>query len=236
MVTLRRIENLPSLRSVGAFAVLLPAFVRAAERPGFRLTCFSVQSNHVHLIVEAEDGEQLARGLQGLQVRMARALNRAWARRGSVFEGQYHCRALRTPRAVRHALVYVLQNARKHGVQLEGLDPCSSARWFRGWSARVRFEPVEGASPVVQPCTWLLRVGWLRHGLLDHEEAPRSHRARRGASHSDPHETGASAPSAAWCRRRASYSERDDAAHAPAAWARGPADPAVRARSATGAA
>lgn len=198
MVTLRRVEDLPSLRGADAFSALLPAFARGAERPGFRLACFSVQSNHVHMIVEADDGNRLARGLQGLQVRMARALNRVWKRSGSVFEGQYHSRALRTPRAVRRALVYVLQNAHKHGVRFEGLDPCSSARWFRGWSARVRFEPDRGPAPVAEPRTWLLRVAWLRHGLLESDEQPRSQPARRSSSRAELRE--GHRASAAWAR------------------------------------
>lgn len=173
-MTSRRIAELPSLRSEAAFRALLRSFTAGKDRPGFRLVCFSVQSNHVHLIVEADDRVRLSRGLQGLFVRMARAVNRAWGRRGQVFEGQYDSRPLRSPLAVRNALVYVLQNAWKHGLTLDGLDPCSSARWFQGWSPCARPEPWWRSAPVAEPRTWLLRTGWLRYGRLEPIERPRS--------------------------------------------------------------
>src|SRR5690348_15157854 len=42
-------------------------------------------------------------------------------------------RALTTPRAVRHALVYVFGNGRKHGERVGAIDPLSSAPYFRGF-------------------------------------------------------------------------------------------------------
>jgi putative transposase len=80
-----------------------------------RVVAFSVQSNHVHLVVEAHDAPTLSRGVQGLAIRLARAVNRVLDARGRVFRERFHARELRTPREVRSALVYVLLNARKHG-------------------------------------------------------------------------------------------------------------------------
>ena len=51
----------------------------------FRIVHFSVQTNHVHLIVEANDKAALRRGATGLAVRAARAINRELGRRGSVW-------------------------------------------------------------------------------------------------------------------------------------------------------
>jgi len=67
-----------------------------------------VQDDHLHLIVEADDTQVLARGLRGLAIRVARAVNRALNRRGAVWGDRYHARALTSPRAVRNALVYVM--------------------------------------------------------------------------------------------------------------------------------
>ena len=75
-VTLKIAPGLPSLRKRQAFSALRGAFVRGrqgtVELGGFRLVHFSVQSNHVHLIVEGKDREHLSRGMQGLQVRIDR--------------------------------------------------------------------------------------------------------------------------------------------------------------------
>ena len=116
-VTLRSGPAVRCLRSDRAF----PAVRRAlyvASRGNFRIIHFTVQDDHLHLIVEADD------------------------------------------------------NRRKHRAGERGLDPCSSAPWFRGWR-----EPVAtllGPPPVVGARTWLAAVGWCRHGLLGLDERPRS--------------------------------------------------------------
>src|SRR5262245_15974939 len=170
-VTLRAGPAVRCLRSDRVFPALNRALA-AASHSGFRILQFSVQDDHVHLIVEADDTRALRRGVRGLAIRAARAVNRGLNRRGAVWQGRYHARALTTPRALRHAFVYVLMNIRKHRGGESGLDPCSSALFFDGWR-----EPVGAAStaaPVVRPRTWLADVGWRRHGLIGLDERPRT--------------------------------------------------------------
>ena len=169
-VTLRVRDGLPSLRGHLVRGRIFRAFEDGRERLGLRVNQFSLQSNHVHLIVEADDARALSSGMKGISVRIARTLNRIWKRRGSVFSGRFHARALRTPREVRTALVYVLQNARHHGLRLLGIDPCSSGPWFDGWRQGL---VLETGGPAAGARTWLLRVGWRRHGLIGIHESPR---------------------------------------------------------------
>jgi hypothetical protein len=157
------------------------AAMAAASGPSFRLLQFSVQADHVHALVEADGATAFIRGVQGLAIRIAKALNRALARRGAVWADRYHARLLPTPREVRNALVYVLNNFRKHVRGASGIDPCSSARWFRGWTTPL--QATESPPPVAMPRTWLARVGWLRHGRVRIDEAPRG---ARGASRPAP--------------------------------------------------
>ena len=140
---------------------------------GFRLVHYTVMSNHMHMLVEAPDAKRLSRGMQGLMIRMARALNRSWARTGKVFGDRYHARVLRVPRQVRNTVLYVINNARRHGVQLDPKrpDPCSSGRWFNGWRDFAK-EHFTGVIPVVEAGTWLLSVGWRKHGLLGVANVP----------------------------------------------------------------
>jgi len=168
-VTLRVREGLPSLRRGLVRSRVLSAFGEGRERFGFRLNQFSIQSNHVHLIVEADDRRALSRGMKGIAVRVARTLNRLWRRRGSVFSDRFHARPLRTPREVRSALVYVLQNARHHGLRLMGVDPYSSGPWFDGWRQGI---VLGSGGPATWARTWLLREGWRRHGLIGIQESP----------------------------------------------------------------
>jgi REP element-mobilizing transposase RayT len=181
-VTARLRAGLPSLRRDAARVAIEQTFRAGRERFGFRLVQYSLQSNHVHLIAEAADGRALTRGMKGLLVRVARALNRMWGRRGSVFSDRYHARALKTPREVRAALVYVLHNARHHGLRILGFDPYSSGPWFDGWSRRSdrhrtrsnRVLALASGFPGAKARSWLLLLGWRLHGLIGFEERPRA--------------------------------------------------------------
>ena len=112
-VTLRSVATISCLRAHRVFPEVRCALTNASRR-GFRVIQFSVQENHLHLIVEGDDTTTLALGIRGLTIRLARAVNRTLGRHGRVWADRYHARALTTPRAVRHALVYVLRNRQKH--------------------------------------------------------------------------------------------------------------------------
>lgn len=188
-VTLR--AGLRALRAQSVFAEIRRALA-LGSRSTFRIVHFSVQTNHIHLIVEAHDKQTLSSGVRGLVIRAARGINRAVGRQGRVWADRYHARALGTPREVRNALVYVLLNRRKHslprpGLALSELDPCSSAAWFDGWKTPPAELPsgthgavalARGQPPahpaVARARTWLARIGWRRHGLLRSNEAPKT--------------------------------------------------------------
>ena len=176
-VTVRLAAGLPKLRRRKAFKVVQRA-IRAAHKDRFRIVEFSVLQNHLHLIVEADDAEALARGMQGLQIRLAKGLNRLWGRKGRVFADRYHARVLSTPSEVRRALAYCLCNARRHAWQHgrhvlapDWVDPYSSGPTFSGW--RERFPGRGPPEDLVRlPETWLLRKGWRRRGLIPVAEIP----------------------------------------------------------------
>src|SRR6266704_1579097 len=116
-VTLRMAPHVYNLRSRRSFRVIEAALRIGGDRFDVRVVEFSVQGNHIHLVVEAASRGALARALQGLSIRVARGLNRMMGRKGRVFDDRYHARVLRTPTEVRHAMRYVLENARKHAAQ-----------------------------------------------------------------------------------------------------------------------
>src|SRR6266849_35955 len=96
-VTLRVAAHVWNLRSARAFRRLRSCFEKSRGRFGLRLIHFSVLGNHLHLIVEADSSEALSRGMQGLSIRIAKALNRLMSRHGRVLSDHYHSRLLRTP-------------------------------------------------------------------------------------------------------------------------------------------
>ena len=146
-VTLRMQEHVWNLRSGRSWRRIRRAFERARGRFGMRLIHFSVQGNHLHLIVEADDHRALARAMQGLCIRIAKALNAMMEASGRVFDDHYHSRLLRSPTELVRAIRYVLGN-HEHHFGVKGVDPYSSAV----------LEEMEVV--VSEPRGWLLRVGW----------------------------------------------------------------------------
>jgi REP element-mobilizing transposase RayT len=186
-VTMRVRRGIPSLRGYSLARTVTEALRRAAQsndagpaarRRSFRVVHYSIQPNHLHLIVEATSKVALARGMQGLASGLARRVNRTLRRRGSLFGDRYHAHALASPTEVRHAVVYVLKNFEKHPEPIpdlgtaptDGIDPLSSARWFAGWAQPPPASPL--SPPVAAPRTWLLGKGWKRAGLVARHERP----------------------------------------------------------------
>ena len=156
-VTLKVRREVWSLRRKSSVEALRSAFiaVKSGQAPPgnarLRVVHFAILSNHLHLIVEARGRTALSRGLQSLEIRMARALNASMARKGPVFADRFHAHILKTPTEVARARRYVLENAALHaaraGLRLVGRDELTSAALS------------DCAAP---PATWLLASGWRR--------------------------------------------------------------------------
>ena len=160
-VTLRVAEPVWNLRSERSYRII-DAALRAARRcPGFRIVHFSIQGNHVHLIVEAEGTRAFALGVRALSIRLARRLNVMMGRSGPVFGDRYHAHVLRTPAEVRNAVRYVLGNFESHAARRG--EPTSSRGWVDPFSSASAKAPREAqGSLFVEPATrtartWLLR-------------------------------------------------------------------------------
>jgi len=181
-VTLRAASR--SLRSRFVAKTVLRA-LRDSSSAQFGVVHYSLQQNHMHLIVEAANTAALLSGMRGLMVRIARRVNRVLLRRGRFWADRWHGRALTGPRQVRNALVYVLQNRFKHHPIIYSagrgtatayplLDPLSSAQWFHGFATSLPASFRSVGPPCVVPAkAWLLRVGWLRHGRIQIGEVPK---------------------------------------------------------------
>jgi REP element-mobilizing transposase RayT len=144
-VTQRVRAGVGHLRRQGPARLLMKAFADAAERNGMRIVHFSIQSNHLHLVIEAAGDNALSRGMQGLAVRIARRLNARLGRRGPVFVDRFHSHLLGSRREIANAVHYVIDNHRHHARQrLAEDDPLATT----------------AERPLTQPRLWLLRVGW----------------------------------------------------------------------------
>ena len=190
-VTTRVVADVSSLRHRDMYLQLREATIVTAKREDFRIVHLSIQRNHLHLIVEADHKEALSRGMQGFSISAAKRVNATITertgvrRRGKVVDDRFHARPLTSPRAVRHALAYALNNWRHHGEDQVGVartwkvDPFSSGPVFTGWKElegspflwplRPTYQPLI----VFRPRTWLLARGWQEHHpLISIREVP----------------------------------------------------------------
>jgi REP element-mobilizing transposase RayT len=185
--TLRLERDIGTLRRRSLYQACRRALKTVLGRVDYRVVDISLQYGHLHMIVEAEDKLALSKGMQAFQIAAARYINgaisreRGKKRKGRVFVDRYHPHVLRTPRAVRHARAYVLNNWRRHGEDRQApktwvLDPYSSAVRFAGWketggkpfAVPPAYEPLD----VARAQTWLMNVGWQRRGLISTHERP----------------------------------------------------------------
>ena len=134
-VTLKLRRCLPSMRTPRTYRVLERAFRQALGRNGLSVCAYSILSNHIHMFVEVDNKRGLSRGMQGLQIRIAKALNKLWRRKGSIFADRYHASIPKGIRQIRRMMRYVLLNARKHGIPIpEGQpDRYSSGPFYPFW-------------------------------------------------------------------------------------------------------
>jgi REP element-mobilizing transposase RayT len=179
------------LRHAFVFPTLRDAIAAANRRDSetFRIVHFSVQHDHLHLIVEAADKLALSSGMRGLAVRIARRVNSLVSRSGTFWGDRWHGRELASPRATRHVLRYVLTNFRKHNPRsTAAIDRYSSAPFFNGFREYAGRMPIgaevgpsRAQSPpristcersTVKPRSWLLRIGWKRLGLISVYDRP----------------------------------------------------------------
>jgi putative transposase len=149
LVTLRVACGVWNLRSRRCFEAIEACFTNARGRFGLRIIEFAVLGNHLHLLVEADSDQSLSRGMQGLSVRIARALNRVMHRHGAVFDDHYHARLLDSPTKLVNAIAYVLGNHEHHYGPSRGDDPFSSLACDR-------------LAILSSPTTWLIRKAWQR--------------------------------------------------------------------------
>src|SRR3954465_9627291 len=192
-IVMRVAPEVGSLRRRKMYKALRDATITAALREWFRIVHISLQRNHVHLLVEADDRTALARGMQGFTISAARNINTALGsgarrRRGRVFSDRYHVEVITTPTRARNAISYTLSNWRKHGEDRDGLpstwlvDPFSSGISFPDWKelqdqewmgpGRETYDPLI----VRRPTTWLLAEGWKLAGEISAREVPSGQR------------------------------------------------------------
>ncbi len=192
-ITVKARKGLPSFRSQRIHNMMLKVlrnqiYVMRKYTQAFKVAHFSIQTNHIHIMIEANDTKTLRSGVSGLVIAFARQLAKLLGRKKcKVWAERFHSRELHAPRDVRNVLSYIFQNYKHHEITHGTgiVDRYSSARWFDGWyqevlitipideSAYMRGPPAWIPSTAGQPRTWLLGTGWKeKHGKLNMMDRP----------------------------------------------------------------
>lgn len=110
-----------SIRNKDFLRILKRAILNSRKK-GLRIIHYSVQSNHIHFIIEAADNKNLESGMRSLTVTMAKGLAK-----GKVQLQRYHLHVLKSLKETRNAVKYVVFNEQKHtGKKLLAADGYSS--------------------------------------------------------------------------------------------------------------
>lgn len=146
------------IKKKASLQILKRALINARKQ-GLRIVHFSMQSNHIHLIVEAKDNSVLTSGMRALTVTFAKGL-----KQGRIQLERYHLHVLKTKREVKHAIHYVAFNQQKHEKGTYTLiDEFTSAltdlKMVKGYAKRMRITIRILGSLVLEmdkPTIWLL--------------------------------------------------------------------------------
>lgn len=113
---------------------LLKRAILNARKLGLRVNHFSLQYDHVHLIVEADSNSILESGMRSITVTIAKGM-----KMGKVQLERYHLHVLRSLRETRNAVLYVLFNRQKHEKGTSSkIDAYTSVLQLRNWREIVR--------------------------------------------------------------------------------------------------
>jgi REP element-mobilizing transposase RayT len=163
-ITLRMAKGVWNLRSQRGFKRVAHALRAEQQRAELRITHYSVQGNHIHMIAETPDRPTLSRRMQGFSIRLAKAINRMMGRpRGRVLRERYHVAVLRSSRRVFNTIRYVLLNHVHH---------------YRADAEPDRFSS-ETRGLTHDACVWMLTTGWKRYGPIRGAPDPAPPTARR---------------------------------------------------------
>jgi REP element-mobilizing transposase RayT len=178
-VTVKLREHLPPLRRRDAYAALRAAFAAGCDRNGFRLIHYAVLEDHLHFVVEATGRSTLSRGVQGLLIRVSRTLTGC----GNASDESSPIATTTTscgPPArcgMRCATCSGTARSTRPKVAPSPFPRRSTPTpRRRGSTASARRSWCDSLEAVVRPVTdahtWLLTIGWRRHGLLSVTEVP----------------------------------------------------------------
>jgi len=126
------------------FAKYLDLLRHYKRKYGFKLYGYCLMPNHVHLILEVEDGIDLSKIMQGLNQAYTLWFNKKYEKVGHLWQGRYKSMVIQKNKYMLDCLEYVELNPIRANISKSPFD--------YPWSS------------------WKARLGYMKDGLLDSPE------------------------------------------------------------------
>ncbi len=112
-LTIKVRENKADIQNKRILKALHHAIKRARLK-GLKIVHYTLEYNHVHLLVESVDNKILHSGMQAFGITIAKAINKIKRVKGSVYKNRYHLRLINSARQLKNVLNYIFENGIKH--------------------------------------------------------------------------------------------------------------------------
>lgn len=123
--TIKVRENKADIKNKRLLKILHHAIKRARLKK-LKVLHYSLEYNHVHLLVEARDNQIIHQGMQAFGISFAKAINKIKFLKGRVYKNRYHFRKITSLRDYKNVLLYIFRNGIKHKRTQSLFDPYNS--------------------------------------------------------------------------------------------------------------
>lgn len=124
-LTIKVRENKAGIKNKSVLKILHQAIKRARLK-NLKVIHYTLEYNHIHLLVEAYGHKNLHQGMQSFGISLAKQINRLKSLKGAVYKHRYHLRKLSSARELKNVLHYIFNNGIHHSRTSSLLDPYNS--------------------------------------------------------------------------------------------------------------
>ena len=107
---------------------ILKRAILNARKQKLKIVHFSLEYDHLHLLVEASNNIELSKGMQSFGVTIAKAINRRCKLKGGVYKHRYDFRKITSSSELKKVLSYIFNNGVKHKTSTSIVNPYNSIR------------------------------------------------------------------------------------------------------------
>lgn len=136
-LTVKIEKSKANLKNKNVLAILKKAIFNA-RRQGLKVIHYSLEYDHIHLIIEADNNRTLGKGMQAFGVTLAKAINRMRKVKGQVYKHRYHFRQITSSRQLKNVMTYIFNNGVKHKTSATALSPFNSIWAEKKYSLFIR--------------------------------------------------------------------------------------------------